>query len=408
MPIPPDRILIRYGEIALKGRSRPQFENTLMDNLRRRLDGAGVACPVRRVHVRVYVDLAGHQGVDPGLLLDAVGEVAGVAAYAPALFLPAARGAPPEAGDALTDAVLRLARDCHVPGRRFAVRVNRADKRFPVLSHHLERSLGSAIIASSPWREVNLKSPEQVFRVDIHPEGVYLYAARHKGVGGLPVGSEGHVLCLLSGGIDSPTAAWLMAKRGCRVDFLHMTAAAVGQPDAAGVVAQLVRRLSRYTLRSRLYLVPALHFDLALMGRETGYDLLLFRRFLARTGQILARRIGARALVSGDSLGQVASQTLDNLITASRAVADPILRPLLAYDKQDIVALARRIGTYEISIQPYKDCCALLSGNPVVTSVPEQVAAIEAQVVADPQALVEATLADARCLTFACGERVRD
>ncbi|PZP55760.1 MAG: hypothetical protein DI596_11100 [Azospira oryzae] len=228
-----------------------------------------------------------------------------------------------------------------------------------------------------------------------------------EGIGGLPVGASGRVLTLLSGGIDSPVAAYLMAKRGCRVDFLHVAATRIDQESvAASPVAELARLLSRYTLRSRLFVVPSARFDIRLLQRRTDYEQIMFRRFAARLGERLARRLGAPALVAGDSLGQVASQTLKNMVTMSAAVEIPILRPLVAYDKKDIVDLARSIGTYETSIQPYKDCCSLLSPQPRTVSRHEEVSALEAELFPDYAALVEETLAEAVCLTYDCGERV--
>jgi thiamine biosynthesis protein ThiI len=207
------------------------------------------------------------------------------------------------------------------------------------------------------------------------------------------------VLALLSGGIDSPVAAWLMAKRGCRVDFIHFTAVAM-QPEEAQPykVCRLAQRLSDYTLGSRLFLVPYTHFDLALMREPVDYNLVLFRRFMARVAEQLARRLNAQALATGDNLGQVASQTLSNLVSASRAVELPIFRPLLGYDKDEIMALAQQIGTYEMSIEPYKDCCALIAQHPRTRSQHERLAALEARVFPDYQKLIDQTLAEAVCL----------
>lgn len=410
LPTQPNRILIRYGEIALKGRNRPDFEEALHNNVRHKLACLGLRWPVRRTHDRIYIEIT----TAPGQLLDKIpkeiNEITGIVSLAPAVFLSASltgqRTSSPDFG-LIERSLIGLAQQRYIPDGCFAVQVNRADKRFPATSSQLAQRYGSAILEHTDWEKVRLTKPDQTFFVDIYKEGVYLYTEKIKGIGGLPVGPGGRVLALLSGGIDSPVAAYLMAKRGCRVDFIHMTATQTQQEWAqTNLVCQLAQQISRFTLRSRLYLVPYIHFDIALLTRETGYELILLRRFIARTAQALAREIGAQALVTGDSLGQVASQTLENMVTNSRSVELPILRPLISYDKQEIINLAREIGTYETSIQPYKDCCALVSQNPRTKSSHKQVAAIESQLFPNYPELITATLKDMVSLKFDCGKRI--
>lgn len=405
------RILIHYGEIALKGRNRPEFEKALQRNVRRRLEALGLAWPVSRTHDRVCVDV---EPAPEGAVEEAVEALAGVPGVvwlAAAAWLPAAqtrqRGDAPDYG-LIEREIVTLAGRSWREDAAFAVRVNRADKRALVSSHELERRFGAAVIRETRWRRVDLGAPDTTLYVDVYPEGVYVHARRVRGVGGLPVGTTGRVLALLSGGIDSPVAAWLAAKRGCAVDFIHFTATAMQQSRAEEYkVTRIARDLSRYTLRSRLYLVPYDHFDVAMLRGRTRYELILFRRFMAAVAQRLAAQLGALALVSGDSLGQVASQTLENLVSNSRAVHIPILRPLITYDKQEIVDLARRIGTFEASIEPYKDCCAIIGRHPKTLSEHQALSAIEAELLPQYDALVEATIADAAVLEFDCGTAVK-
>ena len=217
----------------------------------------------------------------------------------------------------------------------------------------------------------------------------------YKGPGGLPVGTSGHLLSLLSGGIDSPVASFLLSRRGASVDWFHMSATHVGEGDfETSVVGRIARTLSRFSLQSRLFVVPYTHFDLALAGGETGYEPVLFRRFLFRIGEALAGRIGASALVTGDSLAQVASQTLDNLVTSTKAVEILVLRPLVGMDKQQIMHLARGIGTYDISIEPYKDCCALYARRVRTRAREEAVSVLERRLVPDYPGLIERSLRD--------------
>lgn len=411
--MPRPRLLIHYAELALKGHNRLEFETVLQGNLRHRLMAEGLDWPVHRGHDRLTVEVP--EAADPARRRQAVTAAAqtpGVSSVAEALHLPqhelrAADGAPAVA--TLCALLAGLAAERWRPRARFAVRVNRGDKGFPLGSEALARRLGRHIIDQTDWSEVDLERPDETFHVDLYPDGAFLYAGREPGPGGLPVGSGGRVLALLSAGIDSPVAAWMLARRGCCVDFLHLTA---GHPAASGgadnLVARIARRLSASTLRSRLWLVPYTHFDLALAGgAEGGYGLILLRRFMARLGARIAAETGARALVAGDSLGQVASQTLDNLLTTGQATEMPVLRPLIGLDKQEIVDRARRIGTFELSAQPYKDCCALIARHPRTRSRDEQLGAIEARLLPDYAGLIERSLADAEVLSFDSGRIVQ-
>lgn len=398
----PNCLLVHYGELALKGRNRDEFEMALRENLKQRLQAEGLRWPVRRHHGQIFIDISEPGSLPLDQIQQMLADMPGVATVALAYWHGAGAGHQADLAW-LEEAIVALATAEHDNGG-FSVRVQRADKRFPIPSDALERQLGALILARTPWTQVNLRQPTRTFHVDIHPAGIGLYTHKQHGIGGLPVFTGGHVLALLSGGIDSPVAAFLMAKRGCRVDFLHLTAShAQLQQLSDSPVVELVRTLSRYTLRSRLYLAPNTHFDLALSGQQTGYEVILLRRFIMRLGAQLAARWGAAALVSGDSLGQVASQTLENLIATEQAAELSVLRPLIGYDKQEIITLARRIGTYPISIQPYKDCCALLNRNPRTRSTHPYLTQMEQQLLPDYAQLLETTLAEGRQLDFAYG-----
>lgn len=404
-----NRILLHYAEVALKGHNRRDFELQLQRNIKHRLRRRGITWPVHRGHNQITVRIPSAPSADVFEAAGLLREVAGIASIAPAVFL--SREEARWFGESsqphpIVETVVSMARESWRAQATFAVRVNRGDKSFPLRSNELARHLGAAIIEHTAWSRVDLSRPDQSFYVDIYPEGVYLYDRRHQGLGGLPVFTSGPVLSLLSGGIDSPVAAFLMAKRGCRVDFLHLTAAHV-PPERLreNLVSRIAKRLSTYTLYSRLFLVPYTRFDLALVGQPPcGYEMILFRRFMARVGTRIAERQEERALVVGDSLGQVASQTLENIVSHSQATTLPILRPLIGMDKQEIVERARVIGTYGLSTEPYKDCCALLSRHPRTKSHPEQLAKLEAQLFPDYEALIERTLAEMQVLTFDAGE----
>lgn len=411
LPMQRNRILVHYAEVALKGHNRRDFELQLRRNIKRRLLRRGIHWPVHRGRDRITVRIpeASSESAEVFEAVALLREVAGIASVTPAVFLSReALRWPSESGQRppIEAIIVGLARESWRAQATFAVRVNRGDKGFPMRSDELARRLGAAIIEYTDWSRVDLSRPDQRFYVDIYPEGVYLYDRRERGVGGLPVFTAGSVLSLLSGGIDSPVAAFLMAKRGCRVDFLHLTAThSTSERLHENLVSRIAKRLSAYTLHSRLFLVPYTHFDLALTDQQpSGFEMILFRRFMARLGARIAERQGAQMLVAGDSLGQVASQTLENLVSHSRATTLPILRPLIGMDKQEIVERARALGTYELSTEPYKDCCALLSRHPRTRSFPEQLEPLEARLFPDYEALIERTLADMRVLTFEAGE----
>ncbi len=406
----PLQIVIRSPEITLKGRNQGEFWVRLRTNLRRQLDRRGISWPVTTARARLSVE-AGVQPAAEDLerALDAVSEVAGVESFSVARRAEHGELFPGGALDRnrIEDVLVSLAKECYEPGKSFALRVHRVDKRFPMKSAEMETWLGNAVRARTEWSRVDLDSPDRTFYVDIYGDALFFYAERRKGLGGLPVGASGHVLSLLSGGIDSPVASFLLARRGACVDWFHMSATHWGERDfETSVVGRLARALSRFSLEGRLFVVPYTHFDLALAGGETGYEPVLFRRFLFRVGEALARRIGASALVTGDSLAQVASQTLDNLVATTKAVEILVLRPLVGMDKQQIMDLARRIGTYDLSIEPYKDCCALYTRRVKTRTRDQALSVLEERLFPDTPGLVEQSLRDALCGRYECGELV--
>lgn len=405
-----NRIAIHFADVALKGRNRPQFETRLRGQVAARLARLGLAWPVRRHGGRMLIEVPQDAGTRIAAALDALAETPGIAVYFPAQYFPREDAGGEE--DALASgpvraALLDLARSVHRPGERFAVRVERNDPGSRVSTRALERAWGTAILAETPWEGVNLSAPDRTFHIDVYPEGVLLHAERIAGLGGMPAGASGRVLALLSGGIDSPVAAFLMARRGCHVDCLHFTANYIDRDGAAdSPVGRLARRLSRYTHTLALHVAPYVPFDLALAGARSGYELVLFRRFMLRTAERLAAREHAAALVTGDSLSQVASQTLENLVALDAAVALPVFRPLIGCNKDEIVAWARRIGTFETSIEPYKDCCALIARGPKTRADPERLTALEAERLPGYDKLVDTVLAETVTLRYELGEPV--
>ncbi len=395
-------ILIHFGELGLKGRNQPMFRRQLRRNIRLKLKGLGVNWTVKDSAglFSIHVPPEDNEAVPPAVA--ALREVFGIVWLACARRLRPVRFTPETRErdwDLLQQNVLELADRLFSPGKAFAVRVNRGNKLLPFKSPDIAAQLGEIIQTHTPWKKVNLTQPDVTFDLDLRCAATFLFAERLRGPAGLPVGTAGRVLALLSGGIDSPVAAWLMAKRGCRVDFLHFSASTMAREEILeSKVWRLACQLSRYTLGARLFVVPYTYFDLALLRQRLGYELVLFRRFMVRVAEKLAVELRAKALVTGDNLSQVASQTMTNLISTSQATGMQLMRPIVAFNKDETVALAQKIGTYDISVEPYKDCCALIASQPKTRSHHARLEQLELRAFPDYAKLVEQTLADAVCL----------
>lgn len=349
-----DGFVVHYHEIGLKGGNRRFFTKTLYKNLQKVL--SRFDAKVQDLFDRLFVTVPADKFVN-ALLASA--RVFGVAYVAPVRVLP-------RSVEAITDAAVETYLALASGGETFAVRVRRVDKSFPITSRELERLVGQKVItvANAP---VDLETPEILMAFRIYQDCVYQVGPKVQGVGGLPVGVIGKVLALLSGGIDSPVAAWLMMKRGCEVDFLHFHAFPSSEEAVAGKIPKLAETLvTPQGVTAKLFLVPYHSFQIALLMSKVPppLELVLFRRFMVKVANRIAKEHGYKAIVTGDNLGQVASQTIDNLTVLDNASDLPIFRPLLTYDKREIVALARKIGTYELSIQPYMDCCSLIARHP--------------------------------------------
>ena len=345
-----DSVIVHYQEIALKGKNRPWFVERLVANLRAAL-GDLEGARVRAIMGRIEVTPGPHAAWDT--VRERLGRVFGVANFARARRV--GRNI-----DELASAVIADL-DGREP-RSFRVTARRADKTYALTSPEIEREVGGRIKAARDWR-VDLGNPELVVRIEILAREAFYSLDRHPGPGGLPSGVSGPVLCLLSGGIDSPVAAYRLMKRGCRVRFLHFHSYPILSHASRDKVRELARHLTAYQLTSRLYQVAFGDIQRQVMlSAPAPLRVVLYRRLMVRIAERLARRTGAAALVTGESVGQVASQTLENLAVIDAAVASlPILRPLVGSDKDEISDQAQAIGTYPISIIPDQDCCQLFT-----------------------------------------------
>lgn len=340
-------VVIHYNEIGLKGRNQPLFLRRLEANLLRATAGTGI----RRVDERsgrMVLPLP-HDAEWP-TIRERLRCVFGIANFSLA-----------ERSE-LDMSALKGAMDRALEGRAFTsfrVSTRRAYKQFPLNSEAVNRELGAHVLERT-HAQVSLEHPEVTIHVEVLPREIYFAFGRETGPGGLPVGVSGNVVALLSGGIDSPVAAHRLMKRGCRAVFVHFHSHPFQDATSRAKAADLVRCLTRFQFHSRLYLAPFGEVQRQIVAASPGpLRVVLYRRFMARIAAEIARREGAKALVTGESLGQVASQTLENLAVIEEAVDTPILRPLIGSDKEEIVRQARALGSYEISILPDQDCCSL-------------------------------------------------
>jgi thiamine biosynthesis protein ThiI len=361
------QVLATTNEISLKGGNRAWFERTLTDNVRRALsDLPGVS--VTRPAWRVLVSFA--EPVDFVEVARRLHTVFGLGAIM----------AVEHAGFTLDELEASLALRLEgMTATSFAVRCLRSDKTYPMTSPEIEREVGTIVQRRTGW-PVQLCDPELTIHVLVDDNGLFTWTRRVAGPGGLPVGVGGRGACLLSGGIDSPVAAYMMMKRGMRLDFVHFHSVPRTDPASLEKVHDLVRVLNRYQGQARLVMVPLLAIQEQIAARcPAPLRVLLYRRFMLCLAERIARRFKARALVTGESLGQVASQTIENLAAVEAVASMPVLRPLIGMDKIQIIDLARSAGTFELSIQPHTDCCSfLLPDQPATKSHARELDAAEA------------------------------
>ena len=381
-------ILIHYHEINLKGNNRGWFEAHLQQHIGSLLKGLPFHS-LQRFAGRLLVELYPDSPVDE--ITNRLQMAFGVANLAVALEVPASMES---IQSGLTDCVQKTS------FRSFRMDSRRGTKDFPLNSQQLNQQLG-AFVQDLTKAEVRMNDPEAIFFLEIVGPRAFLYTAKTPGSGGLPSGTGGKVLSLISGGIDSPVAAWRLMRRGCRVLYVHFHSFPHTNLESQEKVRRILRILSRYQLDSQLHLVPFAEVQREIVAyAPPNLRVILYRRFMVRIAESLAQREKAGALITGDSLGQVASQTLENIRTISAAATLPIFRPLIGDDKEEIIRIAREIGTYDISILADQDCCSLF-----VPKHPETMCTLDqaenAESALDVARLVQSTLSAATRETVA-------
>lgn len=375
-----DIILLKQGEIVLKGLNKKYFEQKLTTNVTRRLKPYG-NFKIYTLQSTVYVEPA-DDGADVGAAFEALKSVFGVISLTRAAACEKDR-------DAIAAKAVEYLAESMRAAKSFKVETRRSDKRFPMTSIQLSQYVGGLLAEAFPDTRVDVHDPELIVNVEVRDLAAYVHGNPCPGAGGMPVGSNGSAVTLLSGGIDSPVSSWMIAKRGVRVIPLHFYAFPYTGEAAKEKVITLARLLQPWCGTLRLGVVPFTHIQEEIRDKcPEEYFTIIMRRFMMRIADRFARDNRCGALVTGENLGQVASQTMQAMAVTEEVSELPVLRPLIGFDKAEIVALARRIGTFDTSILPYEDCCTVFTPrHPELRPSPEKAA--EAEAALDVNALVE-------------------
>ncbi len=387
-------VMVKYGEIALKGLNKSTFEDILTKNIKRRLKDVGEFSYFRRQST-IYITPEADCDMDE--VVKRLGYVFGIGAIQRSAVFPKDFAVVAEnAAEYLRDAL-----EC---ARTFKVESKRSDKKFPMQTPEIQQELGGVVLSAFPHLKVDVHNPEVTVRLEIRDNGAYLSAQRIQGAGGMPVGSSGKSLLMLSGGIDSPVAGYMMAKRGLIVDCIHYVSPPYTSDRARMKVEALCEKITNYCGDIKFYCVPFTELQEALRDNcPEEYFTVLMRRLMVKIANKICDREGYGAIITGESVAQVASQTLTALYCTNEAAEYPVFRPVIGMDKREIIEISRKIDTYDTSILPYEDCCTVFSPkHPKTKPRIEDIRAAEASF--DFDSLVEKAVAETEIKRFKCGE----
>ena len=385
-------VLLKLGEVVLKGLNRRSFEDKLMANIRRRIQHCG-AFSVCSKQSTIYVEPQ-EDGCDMDGAYAACRQVFGVIAVTRARPCAKDKDAILNCAKAYLDGELRAAKS-------FKVETKRADKLFPMTSMEISQYVGGLLHEAYPHLQVDVHTPELCVHVEVREKAAYVHGPSQPGAGGLPIGMGGTAVSLLSGGIDSPVSSYMIAKRGVRLELVHFFSPPYTSPQAKEKVVRLARELAPWCGRMTLHVIPftEIQEEIRRACPEDHFTLIM-RRFMMRLAEAVARRTGAKSLVTGECLGQVASQTMDALTVSDDVCTLPVLRPVIGMDKEEIVRYSRKIGTFETSILPYEDCCTVFTPrHPKTHPVLEEVREYEKAL--DVAGLMERALANVERIKIA-------
>lgn len=376
--------IVRCGEVALKGMNKPYFERMLVERIKKLLkkfDGVNV----RRHEGLIFV--RADKSLDKQAIIKEISKVFGVASISPAVECESTMEA---IGEAAVEYMLEAIDERGI--KTFKVEAKRADKNFPVKSPDIGRQIGAAVLKGCKVLKVDVHHPDCLLFVDVRHDRSYIYQDKIAGFGGLPLGTNGKGLSLLSGGIDSPVATWMMAKRGMMIEAVHFHSYPYTSQRAQEKVEDLAALVATYCGRFKMHVINLLPIQEQIVQNCPEEETtILVRRFMMRIAQKIAEQTGCGMLITGENLGQVASQTAESLIVTDSSVTMPVMRPLIAMDKVDIMDKAMEIGTYETSIQPYEDCCTVfLPKHPVTKPKLERILESESRL--DCEGLIAAAV----------------
>ena len=346
-------ILIKLGEIVLKGLNRKNFEDALMRNLKRRLAKIG------EFHVQIAQSTISispvHDDTDFDEVEDCVSKVFGIAAFSRACVTE-------KDIDKIKQTAVEYLADTFDTPKTFKVEAKRSDKKFPYKSPEICEEVGGYLSDNFPNISVDVHNPDVTVTVEIRDFGAYIRAGLIRGAGGIPVGTGGKACVLISGGIDSPVASYMMAKRGLELTAVHFASPPYTSIRAEEKVIELLQRVAKYSGRMKMFTVPFTEIQEQIREKcKEDYFTIIMRRFMMEIAEEIARKNGCHALITGESLGQVASQTLNAIECTDNACNMPVFRPLIGMDKEEIISVSRKIDTFDVSIQPYEDCCTVFT-----------------------------------------------
>ncbi len=377
-----EAILCKYGEVVLKGTNRGHFESQLLREVRRRVELVG-NYGVRNNQSTIYVTPIDSEAVrNLDMMYDQLSKVFGFAGICRAAI-----------AEKNMDEIRKTARE-YLPGvmlkyKSFKCEAKRSDKSFPLSSPEISVDIGGEILDAIPRLHVDLNNPDVIVRIEIRDDYAYIHAGQDRGAGGMPTGSAGKGLLLLSGGIDSPVAAYMMMKRGMEVDCVHFDSFPYTSEAARDKVLELARKLCEYSGKIKVHMISLTHIQEEIRDRcEEDYSTLLLRRFMMKLATKVAGEQNCHVLVTGESLGQVASQTLQALCVTDDAAGVPVFRPLIGMDKEEIIRVSRKIDTFDTSILPYDDCCTVFTPRHPKTQ-PELDKVIAQENILDVEPLIE-------------------
>lgn len=384
-----DHLLVRYGELTLKGANRKMFVNQLRTNVQKSLKPFN-DIKIKANRDRMYIELGDTADIDG--IIERLSKIFGIYSISPVMKVE-------KTVEAVEQQASIFASN-YSKGDTFKIDVKRADKNFPLDTYELQRQVGGAVLRNNEQISVNVKQPDHEIKVEVRIDAIYIYDQTIEGAGGLPVGTGGKTLLMLSGGIDSPVAAMEVMRRGVTIEAIHFHSPPFTSEKAKDKVIELTRILSQHVGPIKLHIVPftELQKQINKVVHER-YTMTSTRRMMMQVADKLVHKIGAHAIVNGENLGQVASQTLKSMYAINHVTSTPVLRPLLTLDKEEVVKKAKNIGTFDVSIQPYEDCCTIFTPkNPVTEPDFEKVVKYES--VFDFEEMIDNAVANIETLTI--------